>query len=90
MAVLAALMINEFRVENVTKLGSTVNQTRIARRTEASIRIGLIVVLGLADSAGNISHRRFMAALIDQQRGFSTADLWARFCQMDTDRNGPN
>jgi len=46
------------------------------------------LISGLADNMGNVSYRRFMTALIHQQKGFSVQDLWARFCQIDTDRNG--
>merc|ERR1712232_176440 len=45
-------------------------------------------IRGLADSSGNITYRRFMASMIQHQKGFATADLWARFCEIDRDRNG--
>jgi len=45
-------------------------------------------VVGIADSSGHVSYKRFMGAMIQQQKEFSTADLWGRFCEMDLDRNG--
>lgn len=42
----------------------------------------------LSDTAGQVSYRRFMATMIRQQRDFTTAELWALFCQLDLNRDG--
>jgi calmodulin len=46
------------------------------------------LLFAIADNNGLISYRRFLGAMISQQDNFDTADLWARFCEFDGDRNG--
>merc|ERR1712224_136554 len=46
------------------------------------------MIFALADAHGNIAYKRFLGAMIQQQKCFDTSDLWARFCDIDQDRSG--
>lgn len=61
---------------------------RMAPQTSLTLEDVDRILYSLSDSSGTISYRRFMAAMIRQQRGFSTTELWALFCQLDLNRDG--
>lgn len=46
------------------------------------------LITSLADERGHVTYSRFMATMIQRQKAFTGTDLWARFCQIDSNRNG--
>merc|ERR1711924_255165 len=46
------------------------------------------VIMSMANSRGEVTYNRFMSSILQQQKGFNTADLTRVFCEVDTNRDG--
>lgn len=84
----AFLAIDKDKSGTISKEEAAMGAQTIAQSLGLSADEVQDMFFALADCNGLISYRRFVGAMISQQDKFDTADLWARFCEFDQDRNG--